>query len=157
MPFSAAILRARGEAFTRMSPLVAEVEEEVEAGAGAGVAAALGDAGAGVDAAACGGAEVLGAGAVPGAGGGLAGGEEHGEALADGDFGPLRGEDFSEYAVVEGFHFHGGLVGFDFGDDVAGGDFVALLFAPLDEGALGHGVAEFWHFDVRGHDGEDEG
>ena len=54
-------------------------------------------------------------------------------------------------AIIEGFHFHGRFVGFDFGEDVADFDGVADLFVPFDEGALGHGVREFWHFDIHRH------
>ena len=39
---------------------------------------------------------------------------------------PSAIEDLVEPAFIDGFDFHGGLVGFDFGDDVAGADIVAL-------------------------------
>ena len=60
-------------------------------------------------------------------------------------------EDFRERAIIESFHFHGGFVGFDIGEDVADFDGVADLFVPFDKGALGHGVREFGHFDVHRH------
>ena len=42
---------------------------------------------------------------------------------------------------------------FHFGNDVADIDLVAYMFEPFDDGALGHGVREFWHFDVYWHGG----
>ena len=70
---------------------------------------------------------------------------------ADRGFFAVLNQDFGEDAVIEGFHFHGGFVGFDFGEDVTDFDGVADLFVPFDEGALGHGVREFGHFDVHRH------
>jgi hypothetical protein len=42
--------------------------------------------------------------------------------------------------VVKALHFHGGLVGFDIGDNVSDGHFIPYFFPPLDQGALGHRV-----------------
>lgn len=60
-------------------------------------------------------------------------------------------EDFREGPIIESFHFHGRLVGFNLGEDVADFDWIADLFVPFDKGALGHGVREFGHFDVHRH------
>jgi hypothetical protein len=60
-------------------------------------------------------------------------------------------QDFSDDSIIESFHFHGRFVGFDFGEDVTDFDGIADLFVPFDEGALGHGIREFWHFDVHRH------
>ena len=47
-------------------------------------------------------------------------------------------QDLAQNALVDGFDFHGRLVGLDFGDDVAGDDLVALVLQPLGEIALLH-------------------
>ena len=65
-------------------------------------------------------------------------------------FGAFGDEDLVEPAFIDGFDFHGGLVGFDFGDDVAGADIVALAFEPAGELSLGHGGREGGHQNI-GH------
>ena len=67
-------------------------------------------------------------------------------------FGPLGHQDGVHHALVHRLHLHGGLVGLDLGDDVAGGDGVAGLHVPLGEHALLHGGREGGHEDV-GHRG----
>jgi hypothetical protein len=42
--------------------------------------------------------------------------------------GAFGDQDLAEGSLVDGFHFHGRLVGLDFGDHVAGGNAVALGF-----------------------------
>ena len=55
--------------------------------------------------------------------------------------------------VLKAFHLHGGLVRLNLRHDVPGSDLVPHIFAPLDEGALRHGVGELGHFDVKRHGG----
>src|SRR6266550_8973030 len=50
--------------------------------------------------------------------------------------------------------FHRRLVGLDLGEHFAGRNVVALLLFPRDDGALGHGVAEFGHLNLR-HGGKE--
>ena len=66
--------------------------------------------------------------------------------------GAFRHQNFSERALVRRLHFHGGLVGFDLGDDVARLDAVALLLEPLGEVALFHRGRQrgHEHFDRHG-------
>ena len=80
----------------------------------------------------------------------LAGGDD-GQECADLYFLALWDGDESEGAGFEGFHGHGGLVGFDVGDFFAGFYFVALLFVPFDDGAFGHRVGELGHGDFGRH------
>jgi len=61
--------------------------------------------------------------------------------------------EFAECPLVEGLHFHGGFVRLDFGEDVADFHLVALFFAPLDQRALEHRIAQLGHGDD-GHKGE---
>ncbi len=51
-------------------------------------------------------------------------------------------EDLAHRAVFDALDFHRRLVGFDFGEDRAGGDFVAFLDQPTCDLALGHGRRE---------------
>ena len=75
-----------------------------------------------------------------------------GDRRVDGDaFGAFLDQDLAEDAFLDGFDFHRGLVGLDFGDDVTGADFVAGFFQPFGEFALGHGRREGWHEDLDGH------
>ena len=49
--------------------------------------------------------------------------QDHGDRRIDRDVGgAFRHQDFSERAFVDRLHFHGGFVGLDLGDDVAGFD-----------------------------------
>ena len=45
--------------------------------------------------------------------------------------GALRDENLAEPALIDGFHFHGGFVGFDLGDHLTGLDLVAFLLVPF--------------------------
>ena len=65
--------------------------------------------------------------------------------------GTFRNDDLADLAFVDSFHFHGRLVGFDLGNDVAGGDGVAFLDVPFGELALFHGGRERRHGDVDAH------
>ena len=60
-------------------------------------------------------------------------------------FGAGRNDDLGENAFVDGFHFHGRLVGLDFGDDVTGRNGVAFLLQPLGNRALFHRRREGGH------------
>ena len=71
----------------------------------------------------------------------------------DRNLGAFLNQNLAEDAGVEGLEVHGGLVGFDLGDDFAGPDRVAFLLEPFDERALGHGGAEQGHENVFGHRG----
>ncbi len=74
---------------------------------------------------------------------------QHGDQLIDGHVGrALRHNDPGYRAVIDALHLHGGLVGLDLGDHVAGGDLVALLDVPLGQVALLHGRREGGHEDV---------
>src|SRR5579864_127921 len=65
--------------------------------------------------------------------------------------GAFRHHDLGHDAVIDGFVFHGRLVGLDLGDDVAGLDRVAFLLEPLGEIALLHRGRQRRHEDVDGH------
>ena len=65
--------------------------------------------------------------------------------------GAFRHHDLGEDAFVDRLDFHGGLVGLDLGDHVAGLDRVAFLLQPLGEVALFHGGRQGGHQDVDGH------
>ena len=76
----------------------------------------------------------------------------HGDELIDGDvIGAFRHHDLGHDAVIDGFVFHGRLVGLDLGDDIAGLDRVALFLEPLGEIALLHRGRQRRHEDVDGH------
>ena len=49
------------------------------------------------------------------------------------------------------FQFHGGLVGFNFREDIAGFDRVANFFVPSDDNPFGHRITHFGHSDYFGH------
>jgi hypothetical protein len=49
-----------------------------------------------------------------------------------------RHQDLADLALVDGFHFHGRLVGLNLRDDVAGLHGLAFILEPLGEVALGH-------------------
>ncbi len=86
-------------------------------------------------------------------GGVLALGQDHRDRRVDRDVvGAFRHQDLAERALVDRLHLHGGLVGLDLGDDVAGFDRVALLLVPLGEVALLHRGRErgHQHFDRHG-------
>jgi hypothetical protein len=79
-------------------------------------------------------------------GGVLAIGQDHGDRRIHRDVrGALGHQDLAKRALVDRLHLHGGLVGFDFGDHVAGLDLVALVLDPLGEVALLHGGRERGH------------
>ena len=48
-------------------------------------------------------------------------------------------QDLAYPAVIDGLDFHGGLVGLDLGDHVAGTYLIALPHMPFGERALLHG------------------
>ena len=82
----------------------------------------------------------------------FAGLHQHGDRVVDlHAFGAVADQDAAEDAFLHGLDFHGGLVGLDLGDHVAGLDFVAFLFQPARERALGHGGREGGHQDVGRH------
>ena len=64
---------------------------------------------------------------------------------------PLGHQDLAKRALVDRLDLHGGLVGLDLGDDVAGLDRVALVLQPLGEVALGHGRRQGRHQDLDRH------
>ena len=85
-------------------------------------------------------------------GGVLAVGEDHGDRRIDRDvIGAFRHQNFAERALVDRLHLHGGFVGLDLGDHVAGFDGVAFLLEPLGEVALLHGGRQRGHQDFSGH------
>ena len=87
-----------------------------------------------------------------GGGEGFAGFDEHGDGGIDlHALGAVGDEDFAEHALIDRLDLHGGLVGLDFGDDIAGADHIAFLFEPARQGALGHGRRQGRHQDVGGH------
>jgi hypothetical protein len=59
--------------------------------------------------------------------------------------------DLGDRPLVDSFDFHGGFVGFDLGDDVAGFDLVALFLQPLGKVALFHRGRQRRHEDVDRH------
>ncbi len=63
----------------------------------------------------------------------------------DGDGCADIGERASQITGLEHFHIHDGLVGFHRGYNVAAFNFVAGLFFPGDDHALGHGVRKLGH------------
>src|SRR5205807_9078448 len=73
---------------------------------------------------------------------------DEGDPLADFNFAAFFHVNFGERPVLGRFPFHRRLVGFDFGDDVAGGNLVALLLFPRHERSLGHRVVHFGPLDV---------
>ena len=75
----------------------------------------------------------------------LAGFADGAEGGTDRELGAGGTENFEERAVEVTFQLHGGFVGLDFGEHVAGLDDVAFFFEPFDQRAHRHGVAEFGH------------
>ena len=47
--------------------------------------------------------------------------------------------------ILEGFEFHGGLVGFNLGEQLTAFHLVANFFVPLSDDTFGHRVAQFGH------------
>ena len=83
----------------------------------------------------------------------LAVGEDHGDRRIDRDVvGAFRHQNLAERALVDRFHFHGGFVGLDLGDHVAGFDGVALFLEPLGEIALLHRRRQGGHQNLSRHD-----
>src|SRR5207253_9040589 len=74
---------------------------------------------------------------------------DEGNPLADVNLTALFHVTFGERSILGRFPFHRRLVGFDFSNDVAGRDFIALLLFPRDERPLRHRVAQFGHLDFR--------
>ena len=66
-------------------------------------------------------------------------------------FGAFGHQDLADLAFVHGLEFHRGLVGFDFGQNVAGLDGVAFLHQPFGELALFHGGRQRGHQDLGAH------
>jgi hypothetical protein len=62
------------------------------------------------------------------------------------------GADAAERAFVDRLDFHGGFVGFDLGDHVAGFDRVALFLVPFGKVALLHRGREGRHQHLDRHD-----
>ncbi len=60
-------------------------------------------------------------------------------------------QDLADHTFVDGFDFHRRLVGFDFGDHVAGLDGVTLVLDPLGERALLHGRRQGGHENLDWH------
>ena len=77
---------------------------------------------------------------------------DDGDRRVDGDvLGPFGNQDLAQCPLVHGLDFHGRLVGFDLGQDVAAGDGVAFAFKPFGDLAFGHGRRQRRHQDLRGH------
>ena len=73
-------------------------------------------------------------------------GQQHGNGAVDlYAFGAFGHQDLADDAFVDGFEFHGGLVCFDLGQQVAGGDGVAFLDQPFGQGAFLHGRGQGGH------------
>ncbi len=66
-------------------------------------------------------------------------------------FAAFRHQDLADLALVHRFEFHRGLVGLDFGQDVAGFYGVAFFHQPFGQLALLHGGRKRGHQDVGGH------
>src|SRR5262249_59211615 len=101
-------------------------------------------------------------GSVAGRGGGvsptLASDRQHRDELVHRHVGgAFRHHDLRQHAFIGGFHLHGGLVGLDLGDDVAGGDLVALLLQPFRQIALFHGGGQGRHEHVDRHGASAQG
>ena len=78
--------------------------------------------------------------------------QEHADHLVDRHvLGALADHDLAEHALVHRLDLHGGLVGLDLGDHIAGAHRVALLLEPGRKGAFGHGGREGRHQDLDGH------
>ena len=56
-----------------------------------------------------------------------------------------------ENAIIEGFHTHGCLISLDLCNLHPNFNLVTGILQPPDQSALGHGVAQFGHFNNRGH------
>jgi hypothetical protein len=67
-------------------------------------------------------------------------------------FKAFRHRQFDHRAFVDGFHFHGGLVGFDFGDDVAGFYGLPKFHMPFGQRAHFHGGRQGGHGHINSHD-----
>ena len=67
--------------------------------------------------------------------------------------GAFRHQNLAERAFVDRLHLHGGFVGLDLGDHVAGFDGVAFLLQPLGEIALLHRRRQRGHEDLSRHGG----
>ena len=82
----------------------------------------------------------------------LAVGQNHGDRGIDRDIvGAFRDHDLAEPPLVDGFDLHGGLVGLDLGDDIAGAHRVTLVLQPFGELALLHGRRQRGHQNRRRH------
>ncbi len=55
---------------------------------------------------------------------------------------PAGNDELRNRAFIDGFHFHGRLVGLDLGDNIARLDLVAFLDQPLGQIASFHGWRE---------------
>ena len=64
---------------------------------------------------------------------------------------PSADEDLGEDSLVDRLDLHGRLVGFDFGQHVAGLDLVAFFFQPFGQFALFHGGRQGGHENVDRH------
>ncbi len=85
-------------------------------------------------------------------GGVLALAQDHGDRRIDRHVvGSFRHQNFSERALVDRLDLHGGFVGLDLGDHVAGFDGVAFFLEPLGEIALLHRGRERGHEDFNRH------
>ena len=66
---------------------------------------------------------------------------------------PFRDHDLADGALVHRLDLHRRLVGLDLGDDVPGGDMIALLDAPFRQRALLHRRRQSRHLDFDRHEG----
>ena len=79
-------------------------------------------------------------------------GPDHADRRVDRDVvGPFLHQDGAERALVDGLHLHGGLVGLDLGQHVAGFDRVPDLLDPFAQLALLHRGRQSGHQYVGGH------
>jgi hypothetical protein len=77
---------------------------------------------------------------------------QDGDRRVDGDIlGPGFDQDLFQDAFVDGFHFHGRLVGLDLSQDVAGLYGIAGALQPFGQLALGHGGRQGGHQNLGGH------
>ena len=58
---------------------------------------------------------------------------------------------FEDNAGRLGFDFHGGLIGFDLGQDLTLLDCIALCLHPPNQQSLGHIETQLGHVDYSGH------
>ncbi len=80
------------------------------------------------------------------------GGEDSDQGVDLDRFRACGNHELGDRALIDGFHFHGCLVGLDLGDHVTGCDLVAFLDQPFGQITLFHRRRKGRHGDVDRHD-----